>query len=152
MDEKFQKLIEALAAKLGTTAEHLWGVLVRQAPISGAVDLVLCVMSQPDPVTFGRYIADARKKLQMSQKELASQILREEDDEPISPQYLNDIERDRRNPSSDHLIQQFAKVLKIDADYLSYLAGKLPEEIRRKNLSEDAVKAAFLAFRKPQKK
>ncbi|GMV56862.1 MAG: hypothetical protein AMXMBFR6_26670 [Betaproteobacteria bacterium] len=109
-------------------------------------------MSQPDPVTFGRYIADARKKLQMSQKELASQILREEDDEPISPQYLNDIERDRRNPSSDHLIQQFAKVLKIDADYLSYLAGKLPEEIRRKNLSEDAVKAAFLAFRKPQKK
>jgi transcriptional regulator with XRE-family HTH domain len=109
-------------------------------------------MSQPDPITFGRYIADARKKLQMSQKELASQILREEDDEPISPQYLNDIERDRRNPSSDHLIQQFAKVLKIDADYLSYLAGKLPEEIRRKNLSEDAVKAAFLAFRKPQKK
>jgi transcriptional regulator with XRE-family HTH domain len=109
-------------------------------------------MSQPDPVTFGRYIADARKKLQMSQKELATQILREEDDEPISPQYLNDIERDRRNPSSDHLIQQFAKVLKIDADYLSYLAGKLPEEIRRKNLSEDAVKAAFLAFRKPQKK
>lgn len=109
-------------------------------------------MSQPDPVTFGRYIADARKKLQMSQKELASQILREEDDEPISPQYLNDIERDRRNPSSDHLIQQFAKVLKIDADYLSYLAGKLPEDIRRKNLSEDAVKAAFLAFRKPQKK
>lgn len=109
-------------------------------------------MSQPDPVTFGRYIADARKKLQMSQKELASQILREEDDEPISPQYLNDIERDRRNPSSDHLIQQFAKVLKIDADYLSYLAGKLPEEIRRKNLSEDVVKAAFLAFRKPQKK
>ena len=109
-------------------------------------------MSQPDPVTFGRYIADARKKLQMSQKQLASQILREEDDEPISPQYLNDIERDRRNPSSDHLIQQFAKVLKIDADYLSYLAGKLPEEIRRKNLSEDAVKAAFLAFRKPQKK
>ncbi len=109
-------------------------------------------MSQPDPVTFGRYIADARKKLQMSQKELASQILREEDDESISPQYLNDIERDRRNPTSDHLIQQFAKVLKIDADYLNYLAGKLPEEIRRKNLSEDAVKAAFLAFRKPQKK
>ena len=44
MDEKFQKLIEVLAAKLGTTAEHLWGVLVRQAPISGAVDLVLCIV------------------------------------------------------------------------------------------------------------
>ena len=44
MDEKYQQLIEALAVKLGTTAEHLWGVLVRQAPISGAVDLVLCIL------------------------------------------------------------------------------------------------------------
>lgn len=44
MDEKYQALIEALANKLGTTAEHLWGVLVRQAPISGVVDLVLCIV------------------------------------------------------------------------------------------------------------
>ena len=44
MDEKYRQLIEALAAKLGTTAEHLWGVLVKQAPISGAVDLVLCIV------------------------------------------------------------------------------------------------------------
>lgn len=43
MDDKYQQLIEVLAAKLGTTAEHLWGVLVRQAPISGAVDLVWCI-------------------------------------------------------------------------------------------------------------
>lgn len=107
---------------------------------------------RPEITTFGAYIAEARKKLQISQKELAACILREENQEPISPQYLNDIERDRRNPSSDHLIQQFAKALKIDADYLHYLAGKLPEEIRQKNLSEDAVKTAFMAFRKPQKK
>lgn len=108
--------------------------------------------TQSDPVTFGSYIADARKALQMSQKELAQQVLREEDQQPISPQYLNDIERDRRNPSSDHLIGQFAKVLKIDADYLHYLAGKLPDEIRQKNLSEEAVKQAFMAFRKSSKK
>ena len=44
MDKKYQALIEAIANKLGTTAEHLWGVLVRQAPISGVVDLVLCVI------------------------------------------------------------------------------------------------------------
>ncbi|AXL53921.1 transcriptional regulator (plasmid) [Paraburkholderia caffeinilytica] len=109
-------------------------------------------MTRPEPATFGSYIADARKKLQISQKELASRILREEDDAPISPQYLNDIERDRRNPTSDHLILQFAKALKIDADYLHYLAGKLPDEIRQKNLSEDAVRAAFTAFRRPQTK
>lgn len=105
-----------------------------------------------DPHTFGSYIAEARKKLEMSQKELAARILREDDEQPISPQYLNDIERDRRNPTSDHLIQQFAKALKIDADYLHYLAGKLPDEIRDKNLSERAVKEAFAVFRKPVKK
>ena len=30
-----------LAAKLGTTAEYLWGVLLRQAPITGAIDLAV---------------------------------------------------------------------------------------------------------------
>ncbi|NGZ96212.1 MAG: XRE family transcriptional regulator [Nitrospira sp. WS110] len=110
-------------------------------------------MKKPsDTITFGSYIADARKALQMSQKELAQHVLREEDEQPISPQYLNDIERDRRFPSSDHLIGQFAKVLKIDADYLHYLAGKLPDEIRQKNLSKEAVKEAFMAFRKSHKK
>lgn len=110
------------------------------------------LMTYTEPVTFGKYIANARKRRQMSQKELASRIRREEDDSPISPQYLNDIERDRRNPTSDHLIQQFAKVLDVDPDYLSYLAGTFPEEIRRKNLSEEAVKQVFHAFRRPQRK
>jgi transcriptional regulator with XRE-family HTH domain len=100
------------------------------------------------PLTFGAYIAEARKVLKMSQKELAARIKREEDGQPISPQYLNDIERDRRNPSSDHLIQQFADVLKLKADYLHYLVGKLPDEIRRKNLSVKDVEKAFMAFRK----
>lgn len=107
-------------------------------------------MIRSESITFGSYIAEARKRLEMSQKDLAASILREEEEQPISPQYLNDIERDRRNPTSDHLIQQFANVLKIDADYLHYLAGKLPEEIRQRNLSEATVKAAFTAFRKPQ--
>lgn len=40
MSEQTTKLIEALAAKLGTTAEHLWGVLIRQAPISATIDMV----------------------------------------------------------------------------------------------------------------
>jgi len=37
------ELIEKLAAKLGTTVEHLWGVLLRQAPISGTVDLIITI-------------------------------------------------------------------------------------------------------------
>lgn len=36
MNEKTTELIEKLAAKLGTTAEHLWEVLVNQAPIYAA--------------------------------------------------------------------------------------------------------------------
>jgi len=109
-------------------------------------------MTKSEPTTFGSYIASARKKVPLSQKQLAERVLREEDGQPISPQYLNDIERDRRSPSSDHLILQFAKALKVDADYLHYLAGKLPDEIRAKNLPEELVKAAFTAFRKPLKK
>lgn len=40
MNEETLKLIEAFAAKLGTTAEHVWAVLVRQAYVSGWCDLV----------------------------------------------------------------------------------------------------------------
>lgn len=40
MNEQTQQLIEKLAEKLGTTAEHLWAVLVRQAPISSATDAI----------------------------------------------------------------------------------------------------------------
>ena len=40
MDEKTLKALEALATKLGTTAEHMWGVLLRQAPISGGIGLL----------------------------------------------------------------------------------------------------------------
>ena len=105
-------------------------------------------MSQPDPITFGRYIADARKKLQMSQKELASQILREEDDEPISPQYLNDIEHDRRSPTSDHLIRQFAEVLNIDEGGLFLLAGKIPDDLRSQVSDPAKAAEAFVNFRR----
>ena len=41
MDEKTLQALTALAMKLGTTVEYLWGVLVKQAPISGVTDLLL---------------------------------------------------------------------------------------------------------------
>lgn len=39
MNETSEKLIRELAEKFGTTAEHLWGVLIKQAPVSSAVNL-----------------------------------------------------------------------------------------------------------------
>jgi hypothetical protein len=39
MNEHLQKELANLASKLGTTSEHLWGVLVRQAYIDGLSSL-----------------------------------------------------------------------------------------------------------------
>lgn len=48
MNEQTAKLLseklDALAAKLGVTAEHLWGVLVRQATVEAAISTALAVM------------------------------------------------------------------------------------------------------------
>ena len=41
MNETTDKLIRDLAEKLGTTADHLWGVLCRQATISGVTNLLV---------------------------------------------------------------------------------------------------------------
>ena len=43
MDDKTLQALTAIANKLGTTAEYLWGVLLKQAPISATVDLLLIV-------------------------------------------------------------------------------------------------------------
>jgi hypothetical protein len=40
MSDELHKELAALAAKLGVSVEHLWGVLVRQAYIDGLSSLV----------------------------------------------------------------------------------------------------------------
>ena len=108
-------------------------------------------MSEGDQ-TFGRAISQARKAVGWSQKELARKILRE-DEQSISPQYLNDIEHDRRSPSSDRMVQQFADVLRMDADWLYFLAGKFPADLRQRKLTPQEVAKAMVAFRStPNKK
>lgn len=99
-----------------------------------------------DETTFGRAIAAARKERSWSLKDLCARVLRE-DGEAISPQYLNDIEHDRRSPSSDRMVKQFADALEIDADWLYYLAGRFPEDVRQSRLTERQVVEAMVAFR-----
>lgn len=100
-----------------------------------------------DPQSFGKRIANARKTLSLSLKELASRI-KKEDGEPISPQYLNDIEHDRRQPDSPHLIEQFAAVLNIQAELLYFEAGKLTTDSLQVNADEKTIVEAYKAFRK----
>ncbi len=97
-------------------------------------------------MTFGEAIVHARKKKELSQKQLTSMILKE-DGSPISPQYLNDIERDRRNPPGEHLIGQFAKALDLPEEYLYFLANQIPPKYRDTTpRSPFQVRQAFEAF------
>jgi transcriptional regulator with XRE-family HTH domain len=104
-------------------------------------------------MSFGEIIAEARKKLGISQKELAARI-KKEDGEPISPQYLNDIERDRRNPPAESILVQFARELRLSKDYLILAAGSIPDELKRNLVGSDPklIEQAFQAFRKTLKK
>ncbi len=102
---------------------------------------------------FGTHIADARKKLGLSQKELASRILKE-DGTSISLQYLNDIEHGRRNPPPPSYISQLAIQLGVSEAYLSILARQLPQELRDLETAElkpAAVEEGIRAFRRALK-
>jgi transcriptional regulator with XRE-family HTH domain len=96
--------------------------------------------------TFGTVITTARKAKEMSQKQLASMVVRE-DGETISPQYLNDIERDRRVPSSE-VIVQLAVHLALKSDYLHALARKWPDDLAIEKAKPEKIQELMVAFRK----
>jgi len=100
--------------------------------------------------TFGQVITEARKKMDLSQKQLAA-LIKREGGEAISPQYLNDIEHDRRSPTGRRLIEQLAKSLKLEPDYLSFLAGQFPDHVRRLAKDEEQFSTAWQAFRRKLK-
>ncbi len=96
--------------------------------------------------SLGQIIREARLKKELTQKDLAAKV-KKEDGQPIVPQYLNDIEHDRRRPS-EFVARQLAKELELDADYLIFLSGSVPEDILKKEVNEEAVRQAFMVFRK----
>jgi transcriptional regulator with XRE-family HTH domain len=88
--------------------------------------------------TFGSVVADARRKKNLSQKDLAAEITMRGGKQGMSAAYLNDIEHDRRKPSTEHTISSLASVLDLDVDYLQMLAsGKLPEDLVREATGVD---------------
>ena len=104
-------------------------------------------------MTFGEYIAAARKAKGLSQRELAQRI-HKEDGTPISLQYLNDIERGRRNPPPPYLIEQLARALDLPVEYLVWLASQVPADLlvegglSPQQLRPEEVQAGFRAFRR----
>jgi transcriptional regulator with XRE-family HTH domain len=101
--------------------------------------------NQSKSLTFGRVIANARRAKGLFLKECAS-LIKKEDGQPISFQYLNDIEHDRRQPTSDHMIEQFAKHLGIPQDLLYHLARKFPSDLSEPDDVEQIL-AAWRDFR-----
>jgi transcriptional regulator with XRE-family HTH domain len=101
-------------------------------------------------VTFGQAIAAARKRAGLSQKDLAARI-KKDDGQPISAQYLHDLEHDRRNPPATLLLRQLAAELGLAEEYLDYLAGRLPEDLRDGSSSPETVREAFQVFRRALK-
>jgi transcriptional regulator with XRE-family HTH domain len=106
-------------------------------------------MTSEDAQTFGQVIARERKRKTWSLRELADRVPSEKGS-PISPQYLNDIEHERRIPA-ELVIAGLAKAFGISKDYLFHLAGKLPPDIATKTASPDDIDAAYKAFRKSLK-
>ena len=98
-------------------------------------------------MNFGEAITQARKGRQLSQREVATKILKE-DGMAISAQYLNDIEHDRRNPPSEHIIRQLASILELEEDYLFFLAGRLPSDLRGTSTNREDISNAMKAFRR----
>ena len=97
--------------------------------------------------TFGELIAEARKKANLTQRQLAARIKNEEG-RHISGPYLNDLEHNLRHPPRGYLLEQFAKELDLDVDLLYFLAKQLPVDLDSSKVSEEQGVAAYRAFRR----
>lgn len=61
MNDKTEQLVRELAEKLGTTADHLWGVLVKQAGISSTVNTLALVLTGISLAAAWRWVTKAIK-------------------------------------------------------------------------------------------
>jgi transcriptional regulator with XRE-family HTH domain len=107
-------------------------------------------MQEHDRITFGQVLAKARQRARLNLRDMAQDV-KKEDGEPISFQYLHDLENDRRNAPSDHLLDELARVLNISPNYLYYYARRIPADFVV-NLDEQQVNEAYEAMRKKLKR
>ena len=100
--------------------------------------------------TLGTIVRDARVKAGKTQRQLAENV-KKEDGKPITPQYLNDIEFDRRTPS-EFVTRQIANALDLDAIRLVLIGGSVPQEYRKdmlkRGFSDEQAREVGEVFRK----
>ena len=63
MNDQTLQVLTTLATKLGTTAEYLWGVLLRQATIAGVMNLTIVAIMVVAAVLLARFVRGKTKKI-----------------------------------------------------------------------------------------
>ena len=101
-------------------------------------------MNVKDFTTFGQLILDARRRKNLSLKQCASLIIKEDGDN-ISFQYLSEIENSRRYPPSEFIMKQLAKVLDIPIELMYFHSKTIPSNINS-NVSSDRIITAYRDF------
>jgi transcriptional regulator with XRE-family HTH domain len=101
-------------------------------------------------MTFGQVLAEARRKHGWNLRKTAALVLKE-DGEPITFQYLSELENDRRNPPSDYLIEQLANALQIPPAILYIKARRFPPNCDTDDVyqADAALKAMYNKLEEP---
>jgi transcriptional regulator with XRE-family HTH domain len=78
----------------------------------------------------------------------AAELIRKPNGEAVSFQYLSELENDHRNPPSEHLLDEIARVYKITRSYLYIQAGRIPPDFPRRSVKEPQADAIFQELRR----
>jgi len=99
--------------------------------------------------TIGEFIAERRKELSLSQKELAA-LIKNRDGKPLSTPYLSYLDNGRGEPL-EYLLDQFARVLRVSPEVLYFWTRRMPPEVATGEASPQQVTAAYRAFQRELK-
>lgn len=83
-------------------------------------------------MSFGTYIKNLRKSLELRQSDIAAEV-------GIEASYLSKIEKDRVSPPSEDVLLKLAAALSHDENEIIYRAGKIPPNIRDLILTDEEL-------------
>lgn len=95
-------------------------------------------------MTFGNLISEARIRKGITLTDCAN-LIRKSDGTTISVQYLSDVEKNRRKPPSELILNQISTLLDIPIEVLYFYSETFPSGIN-KNVSQEKIISAFQGF------